>query len=71
MEKRFYTVKEFAGLTGRHKNTIMNYLHGGLVRFVKNQNGILIPVGELARLEEASTFGGTTLAAPVATVGQA
>lgn len=68
LEKRFYTVKEFAGLTGKHRNTIKNYLHGGLVRYVKIQNAILIPVDELARLEASAVFGGTTLAQVAAPV---
>lgn len=73
-EKRFYSVKEFAGLTGKHRNTIKNYLHGGLVRYVKIQNAILIPASELARIEDAAAFGGTTLAqvaAPAVAVAQA
>ena len=70
MEKRFFTVKEFAELTGKHKNTIKNYLGKGLVRFVKIQNGILIPVEELSRIEGAAAFGGTVLAPVVAASGQ-
>lgn len=73
MEKRFYTVKEFAGVTGKHTNTIKNYLHGGLIRYTKLQNSILIPASELARIEDAAAFGGTTLAqvaAPAVEVGK-
>lgn len=66
MEKQFYTIKEVAALTGKHRNTIRNYLDGGLIKYVKIQNAVLIPCAEIERITQAAAFGGAILAPVVA-----